>query len=94
MKGRTSPGQRPVRALARAAYLLQLHWTIIHEHSPLLGKRLEEVNMNGSGARLVGVVHDGTLDSEPKPSHVIVLDDILCVLGDRAQIAHFREMVR
>lgn len=73
--------------------LVELHWTQIQPGSPLEGRSIEASGVRArTGMSIVGVIHDGKVDANPRPDTVLHAGDLIAAIGDEGQTAAFAEL--
>ena len=70
--------------------LIALHWTQIQPDSPLAGRSIEASGIRArTGMSIVGVIHEGRVDANPRPDTVLHVGDLIAAIGNEEQTAAF-----
>lgn len=73
--------------------LIELRWTRIQPDSPLEGRSIAESGVRArTGMSIVGVVHDGEVDANPRPDTVLHVGDLIAAIGNEEQAAAFAQL--
>ena len=73
--------------------LIALHWTQIQPDSPLAGRSIEASGVRArTGMSIVGVIHDGKVDANPRPDTVLQVGDLVAAIGNEEQTAAFAKL--
>lgn len=91
---RTYNDYQTITHLQNISRLLELNWVKLTANSPLVGKTIQELKVRSqTGATIVGIIHDGTLQLNPNTDYQFSTDDLVAVLGNSEQLAAFQAMV-
>ena len=75
--------------------LIELHWTQLQPDSPLAGHSIGESGIRArTGTSIVGVIHEGKVDANPRPDTVLQAGDLIAAIGNAEQIAEFARLTR
>ena len=75
--------------------LIELHWTQLQPDSPLVGHSIGESGIRArTGTSIVGVIHEGKVDANPRPDTVLHAGDLIAAIGNAEQIAEFASLSR
>jgi len=75
--------------------LIELHWTMIQPDSPLAGRSIEASGIRArTGMSIVGVIHEGKVDANPRPDTVLYAGDLIAAIGNAEQTAAFAALTR
>ena len=75
--------------------LVELHWSQIQPDSPLAGRSIEESRIRArTGMSIVGVIHDGKVDANPRPDTVLHEGDLVAAIGSAEQTVAFAALTR
>ncbi len=70
--------------------LIELNWTQIQPDSPLAGRTIAESDIRAcTGMSIVGVIHKGRVDANPRPDTVLHVGDLVAAIGSEEQAAAF-----
>ena len=70
--------------------LVELHWSQVQPDSPLAGRSIEKSRIRAStGMSIVGVIHEGQVDANPRPDTVLHEGDLVAAIGSEEQAAAF-----
>ncbi len=70
--------------------LIALQWTQVQPDSPLAGRSIAESGVRArTGMSIVGVIHEGKVDANPRPDTVLQAGDLIAAIGDEEQTAAF-----
>lgn len=70
--------------------LIELRWTQIQPESPLAGRSIAESGIRArTGMSIVGIVHEGKVDANPRPETVLQAGDLIAAIGNEEQAAAF-----
>ena len=70
--------------------LISLQWTQVQPDSPLAGRSIAESDVRArTGMSIVGVIHDGKVDANPRPDTVLNVGDLIAAIGSEEQAAAF-----
>ena len=73
--------------------LIALQWTQIQYDSPLVGRSIEESDIRArTGMSIVGIIHRGRVDANPRPDTVLQAGDLIAAIGSEDQAAAFAEL--
>ena len=73
--------------------LIALQWTQIQYDSPLAGRSIEESDIRArTGMSIVGIIHRGRVDANPRPDTVLQAGDLIAAIGSEDQAAAFAEL--
>src|SRR4051794_11909531 len=93
--GDPESGRELMSQVAEVARQLDFTWAGIPPESPWHGRSLAELRIRTSiGASIVGIIHQGTLMSNPASDVRLETGDLVAVLGTRDQIARFEQAAR
>ncbi len=93
--GDPQSGRALTSQIAEVARQLDFTWLGIPPDSPFHGRSLADLRIRTTiGASVVGVIHDGTLVSNPDSDVRLETGDLVAVLGTRDQIARFEDAAR
>lgn len=82
-----------VAQLQHATRLLAVNWVGLASQSPLIGQTIETAAIRAkTGASIVGVLHEGTLITNPERSYRFATGDMVAVMGSPEQIAAFQTL--
>ena len=82
-----------VAQLQHATRLLAVNWVGLASQSPLIGQTIETAAIRAkTGASIVGVLHEGTLVTNPERSYRFATGDMVAVMGSPEQIAAFQTL--
>jgi CPA2 family monovalent cation:H+ antiporter-2 len=71
--------------------LIELRWTQIQPDSPLAGRSIAESNVRAiTGMSIVGVIHNGRVDANPRPDTILHVGDLVAAIGSVEQAASKR----
>src|SRR5204863_309095 len=88
LTGDPESGRELMSQIAEVARQLDFTWAGIPPDSPLHGRSLAELRIRTAiGASIVGIIHQGTLISNPASDVRLETGDLVAVLGTRDQIA-------
>jgi len=75
--------------------LVELHWSQIQPDSPLAGRSIAESGVRArTGMSIVGVIHDGQVDANPRPDTVLHEGDLVAAIGSAEQTDAFAALTR
>ena len=70
--------------------MITLQWTQVQPDSPLAGRSIAESNVRAcTGMSIVGVIHKGRVDANPRPDTVLHVGDLVAAIGSEEQAAAF-----
>jgi CPA2 family monovalent cation:H+ antiporter-2 len=73
--------------------LIALQWTQIQADSPLVGRSIMESDVRArTGMSIVGVIHKGRVDANPRPDTVLHAGDLIAAIGNEEQAAAFARL--
>ncbi len=76
--------------LQTASDLLELHWVLLNQESPLKGHTLGELGVRSqTGVSVVGILRQGTFHANPGPDFRFDSGDMVGVIGKMEQFAAF-----
>jgi CPA2 family monovalent cation:H+ antiporter-2 len=82
---------RAIALLHQAPRLLDLTWISLAPESPLLGRTIRELGIRSqTGATVVGVMRDGTLQPNPDADYCFASGDVVGVIGQPKQLEAFQ----
>ena len=80
-----------IALLHQAPRLLDLTWILLAPESPLLGRTIRELSIRSqTGATVVGVLRDGTLQPNPDADYCFAHGDVVGVIGQPKQLEAFQ----
>lgn len=84
---------RAVAQLQHATRLLAVNWVGLPKDSVLIGQTIETAAIRAqTGASVVGVMHNGSLITNPDRTYRFAEDDIVAVMGSTEQMATFQTL--
>jgi monovalent cation:H+ antiporter-2, CPA2 family len=93
--GDPATGRELMSQIGEVARQLDFTWVGIPAGSPFHERSLAELRIRAAtGASIVGIIHQGTLLSNPDGDVRLDTGDLVAVLGTREQIARFEEAAR
>jgi CPA2 family monovalent cation:H+ antiporter-2 len=93
--GDPESGRELISQIGEVARQLDFTWVGIPPDSPFDGRSLAELRIRTAiGASIVGIIHAGTLISNPDSEVRLETGDLVAVLGTREQIARFESAAR
>jgi CPA2 family monovalent cation:H+ antiporter-2 len=93
--GDPESGRQLMSQIGEVGRQLDFTWLGVPPDSPLHGRSLAELRVrSATGASIVGVIHAGTLVSNPDGDVRLETGDLVAVLGTREQIARFEAAAR
>ena len=73
--------------------MIALQWTQVQPDSPLAGRSIEESQVRArTGMSIVGVIHKGRVDANPRPDTVLHAGDLIAAIGNEEQAAAFAQL--
>ncbi len=73
--------------------MIALQWTQIQPDSPLAGHSIEASQIRArTGMSIVGVIHKGRIDANPRPDTVLHVGDLVAAIGSEEQAATFAQL--
>ena len=73
--------------------MIALQWTQVQPDSPLVGRSIEESQIRArTGMSIVGVIHKGRIDANPRPDTVLHAGDLIAAIGSEEQAAAFVQL--
>ncbi len=73
--------------------MIALQWTQVLVNSPLVGHSIEESCIRAkTGVSIVGVIHRGRVDANPRPDTVLYAGDLIAAIGNEEQAAAFAKL--
>ena len=70
--------------------LIELNWTQVQPDSPLAGRSIAESDVRArTGMSIVGVIHLGRVDANPRPDTILHVGDLVAAIGSEEQTAAF-----
>ncbi len=73
--------------------MIALQWTQIQADSPLAGRSIAESGVRArTGMSIVGIIHRGRVDANPRPDTVLHVGDLVAAIGNEEQSAAFVEL--
>lgn len=70
--------------------MIALQWTQVQYDSPLVGRSIEESDVRArTGMSIVGIIHRGRVDANPRPDTVLHAGDLIAAIGNEEQSAAF-----
>ena len=70
--------------------MITLQWTQVQRDSPLAGHSIEESRIRATtGMSIVGIIHNGRFDANPRPDTVLQAGDLVAAIGSEEQAAAF-----
>jgi TrkA domain protein len=74
---------------------LSVEWMRVDAASPLAGKSLlESAVRERTGASIIAILRGGKPYPNPQPGDLVAAGDTLMVVGDREQVARFKDLLR
>ncbi|MEX1020710.1 MAG: cation:proton antiporter [Litorilinea sp.] len=84
-----------VATMQNAQRLMELEWMKVPESSPMIGESIQELDVRSrTGASVVAVLHAGDLITNPNPDYAFDNGDMVAILGNHEQRAHFADVMR
>lgn len=73
--------------------MITLQWTQIQYDSPLAGRSIEESGIRAqTGMSIVGIIHRGRTDANPRPDTVLHAGDLVAAIGNEEQATAFARL--
>ena len=73
--------------------MIALQWTQVQPDSPLAGHSIEASQVRArTGMSIVGVIHKGRIDANPRPDTVLHVGDLIAAIGNEEQAAAFAQL--
>ena len=73
--------------------MIALQWTQIQYDSPLVGRSIAESEVRSkTGMSIVGIIHRGRVDANPRPDTVLQAGDLIAAIGNEDQAAEFAKL--
>ena len=67
-----------------------MSWSQVQPDSPLAGRSIAESNVRAiTGMSIVGVIHKGRVDANPRPDTILHVGDLIAAIGSEEQAAAF-----
>ncbi len=84
---------RAIMQLQSACNLIDLNWVTVAERSPLIGRSIRELQIRKrTGASIVAVLRDGSLQMNPDPDFRFEQDDLVGVVSEPQQLDNFIQL--
>ncbi len=84
---------KTIAQLQNAARLFDLSWITIGAGNPISGKSIADLQIRTTtGATVAGVLRDGRLHANPDPGFSFADNDIIGIIGQKEQLAAFRDL--
>jgi CPA2 family monovalent cation:H+ antiporter-2 len=82
-----------ITQLQNATRLLELSWITLPPDSPLVGQTIQELAIRRqTGASVVGVMQDGSLQPNPDATYRFAGGELVAVMGNSQQLAAFQQL--
>jgi CPA2 family monovalent cation:H+ antiporter-2 len=73
--------------------MIALQWTQVQTDSPLVGRSIEESQVRArTGMSIVGIIHKGRIDANPRPDTVLHAGDLVAAIGSEEQALAFARL--
>jgi K+:H+ antiporter len=86
-------GYQAISQLQDATRLLELSWVALPQQSPLIGRTIKDLEIRSrTGASIVGVLHQGQMQTNPSPEFCFSDHDLVGVMGEPIQLTAFQDL--
>jgi monovalent cation:H+ antiporter-2, CPA2 family len=90
----TAAERRSLDQLRSTTHGMEIVWRRLNDQSPIVGQTVVEADLRArTGASVIAIIRAGATLPNPKSSTRFVEEDLIGVLGDKAQIAQLDELL-